>query len=124
MDEAIAGLAHAASAGAEAAVGQLTELAGGRSMCAIARSGESFPAAKYHEGRWAAFTEAARQLRRGGTRLEIEQLRESWRERRDAAPTGDWRAYRSGGVDALSELSTGHTDAAAGAGAADTRTSS
>ena len=41
----------------------LTALAGDASMCAIGRSGRSFPAAKYHEGRQAAAGQARRVLR-------------------------------------------------------------
>jgi hypothetical protein len=44
----------------------LTALAGDASMCAIGRSGRSFPAAKYHEGRQAAAGQARRLLRDGG----------------------------------------------------------
>jgi hypothetical protein len=45
----------------------LTALAGNASMCAIGRSGRSFPAAKYHEGRQAAAGQVRSLLRRTGT---------------------------------------------------------
>jgi len=99
-----ASLLEIASTGADAAAVMLTDLVAGRAMCAIARSGESFPAAKYHEGRMAAFSEAARLLRRDGSPAGVERIAVSWRERLDRAPAGDWRAYWSGGVDALTEL--------------------
>jgi hypothetical protein len=96
-----------AAAAAEGALAQLTELAGGRSMCAIGRSGESFPAAKYAEGRMAALDEASRNLRRGATRPDLDGLRTRWDAKRAAASGGDWLAYWTGGADALAELLTG-----------------
>jgi hypothetical protein len=93
-----------ARAGAAGALRELTALAGGASLCAIGRSGESFPAVKYHEGRMTAFGEATRVLDRGGDRADIEAVRETWVRLRRDAPAGDWAAYRAGGVDALSEL--------------------
>ena len=51
----------------------LAALAGDASMCAIGRSGRSFPAAKYHEGRQAASGQVRRMLRRaaaGGASAE------------------------------------------------------
>jgi len=104
MEGTPASLLEAASTGTEAAATALAELAAGRSMCAIARTGESFPAAKYHEGRMVAFGEAARLLRRGGTRTDLERVAQAWSEQRAIAGPGDWSAYRHGGVDALAEL--------------------
>ncbi len=93
-----------ARAGVDGALRELTALAGGASLCAIGRSGESFPAVKYHEGRMAAFREAVRTLERGGGRADIDALSDTWTRQRHSAPPGDWAAYRAGGADALAEL--------------------
>ena len=108
----------------------LTALAGDASMCAIGRSGRSFPAAKYHEGRQAAAGQVRRLLRRIGadagqgavaTALSgagaagvgsdaesaaLADVTSEWRQTLDdAASKGpDWVAYASGGMDALAEL--------------------
>lgn len=96
------------------AVRHLTALAGDASMCAIGRSGRSFPAAKYHEGRQAA----ASQLRRALLRLDtdeqsadaadaaVDAVRSQWQKTlTDAERKGpDWVAYASGGLDALAEV--------------------
>ena len=100
-----------ARAGFDAALEELSVLAGGASLCAIGRSGESFPAVKYHEGRMAAFREAMRVLERSGGRLDIEALRDTWTVQRRNAPPGDWAAYRAGGADALVELLDAHPPA-------------
>lgn len=99
----------------------LAALAGHASMCAIGRSGRSFPAAKYHEGRQAAAGQVRRALRRAdgpegrssgcdGT-LDAEaaalaDVTSEWRQRlEDAGSKGsDWVAYASGGLDALTEM--------------------
>jgi len=93
-----------ARTGADGALRELTALAGGASLCAIGRSGESFPAVKYHEGRLAAFGEATRALDRGADQADVEALRDTWARLRRDAPPGEWAAYRAGGADALSEL--------------------
>lgn len=89
----------------------LTALAGNASMCAIGRSGRSFPAAKYHEGRQAAASQVRRELRRGmtGGGDVLARAAEDWAAALDAAQHKgkDWIAYASGGVDVVSELSEG-----------------
>lgn len=90
------------------AVGHLTLLAGDASMCAIGRSGRSFPAAKYHEGRQAAAGQVRRALRADASvgPAVLDPLREEWTRTLDSAATKgtDWVAYASGGLDALAEL--------------------
>jgi hypothetical protein len=100
----------------------LTALAGDASMCAIGRSGRSFPAAKYHEGRQAAAGQARRVLRGGsagsagpsdGHRADesvaeaLDGVTSQWRQMlADAEAKGpDWVAYATGGLDALAEIS-------------------
>jgi hypothetical protein len=89
----------------------LAALAGDASMCAIGRSGRSFPAAKYHEGRQAASGQVRRLLRRGpsdtaSAAAVLDDVTSEWRQSLDdAASKGpDWVAYASGGLDALAEL--------------------
>lgn len=85
------------------AVRHLTALAGDASMCAIGRSGRSFPAAKYHEGRQSAATQARRSLSRGEP---LEAVRAQWRQTSESAQRKgpDWVAYAAGGLDALDEI--------------------
>ncbi|MEJ2577533.1 MAG: hypothetical protein P8Z68_00370 [Kineosporiaceae bacterium] len=91
----------------------LTDLAGNRSMCSIARSGESVPAVKYAEGALSALSELRRNARRAGVLDDpdgfatlTEALRRAWKERAASmAGSGrDWTAYLSGGDDALTVL--------------------
>jgi len=95
------------------AVRHLTALAGDASMCAIGRSGRSFPAAKYHEGRQAAAGQLLRLLRQEPSNLEdarhdeiIERVTSQWRRVLDDAATKgpDWAAYASGGLDAVADV--------------------
>jgi hypothetical protein len=92
----------------------LTSLAGDRSLCAIARSGESFPAAKYAEGALSALTEVRRTIRRDTTSGDevvvvvatVHTVLDRWDDRaRGMADAGqDWVAYLRGGQDALMSL--------------------
>ncbi len=91
----------------------LETLAGGRSMCAIGRSGQSFPAAKYHEGAVTALSDLRRDIRRRGRQGETADVTglarsaaERWRGRTTSSVTAgsDWCAYLAGGVDALERL--------------------
>ncbi|MGB9374216.1 MAG: hypothetical protein WCA82_08670 [Jiangellales bacterium] len=90
------------------AVRHLTALAGNASMCAIGRSGRSFPAAKYHEGRQSAAGDVRRALRRGPAGVDdvLADLRQRWQQTlADADAKGpDWVAYATGGLDALAEI--------------------
>jgi hypothetical protein len=91
----------------EDALRHLVQLAGDASMCAIGRSGRSFPAAKYHEGRQSAAAQLARRLGRGGdSSAALAEVREQWSAAHDAAQHRgpDWLAYAEGGLDALSEI--------------------
>ncbi len=90
----------------ERAVVDLTAASGGQALCAISRSGRPAPAAKYHEGRWAALTE----LRRSSPEGEVSAARavqDRWRQelqtllQREA--DANWLAYAEGGVDALTD---------------------
>jgi len=108
------------------AVRHLTALAGDASMCAIGRSGRSFPAAKYHEGRQAAASQVRRAVRSGAPRSGAPQsaddvpvtepqvladVRGQWQQTLESAQSKgpDWVAYATGGLDALSDI----TDASA-----------
>ena len=86
------------------AVHHLTLLAGDASMCAIGRSGRSFPAAKYHEGRQAAASQVRRALRTTPTPDVLDGLRHEWQQTLDSARGQDWVAYATGGLDALADL--------------------
>ncbi len=85
----------------------LTDLAAGSSMCAIARSGRSFPAAKYHEGRLAAGTAVRRALQDQPEPSEaLAAARERWVRTSPTLlrSTPDGQAYGAGGDDVLEEL--------------------
>lgn len=91
----------------------LQAVAGDRSMCAIGRSGQSFPAAKYHEGAVSALTELRRLVRQRQTQGEVvdvpsvtRRVADTWRGRAGSpvAAGPDWRAYLAGGVEALAAL--------------------
>ncbi|MCB0963524.1 MAG: hypothetical protein KDA98_09525 [Acidimicrobiales bacterium] len=88
---------------------ELAAAAGGASMCAISKVAGSVPAAKHLEGRLGALRDLRRALRKGEPGAEaVARLAARWEAEleavlaRDAGP--DWRAYRAGGVDELSEL--------------------
>jgi hypothetical protein len=90
----------------EQALARLTELAAGRSMCVVGRSGQSFPAAKYHEGAVAALSDLRRALASGGDpSTTLATVRERWTERSRASTLGeDWAAYNAGARDALAGI--------------------
>jgi protein-S-isoprenylcysteine O-methyltransferase Ste14 len=86
---------------------------GDQSMCAVARSGQSFPAAKYHEGAVGALREVARDVGRREREHAAANVAEvartaaaAWRGRSGgvAATNPDWRAYFAGGTQALEDL--------------------
>ncbi|MCS6712628.1 hypothetical protein JSY14_11570 [Brachybacterium sp. EF45031] len=80
-----------------------SEVMGDRNACARAKSGEAFPAGKFWEGKTAALGEL---LRTADDDLVVSatRLRDQWQDRPVAGPEGEARAYRQGGVDALTEL--------------------
>ena len=91
----------------------LQAVAGDRSMCAIGRSGRSFPAAKYHEGAVSALADVRRLVRQRqtqGSAVDVasvtRRVADTWRGRAESpVATGvDWRAYLAGGVEALAAL--------------------
>ena len=93
------------------AVRHLTALAGDASMCAIGRSGRSFPAAKYHEGRQSGAGDVRRALRRAPADAApadavVADVRQRWQQTLDGAHAKgpDWVAYATGGLDALAEI--------------------
>jgi hypothetical protein len=82
---------------------------GGQAVCALTKAGESVPAVKYAEGRWAALREVQRAYRPDTELAHVSAtVAATWVTQRElvvARSAGsDWIAYRSGGVDALTEL--------------------
>jgi hypothetical protein len=81
------------------------QASGGASACSFTKAGISVPSLKYAEGRWAALRELKSQ---GADRRAAERLGAQWREQLVALEareaSRDWLAYRSGGVDALTEF--------------------
>lgn len=87
----------------------LARIAGGRSMCEIGRSGQSFPAAKFHEGVVSALAEVRRRVEQdeaADVGSAARAAAEDWRTRAEGiSVTGpDWSAYLAGGTQALNEL--------------------
>ncbi len=98
--------------GAEA-MRAMEQASGGSSMCSFTKAGVAVPGLKYAEGRWAALRELRSQCVRSAVaetaaEAAAETLADLWRGYlADAQQTGashDWVAYRSGGVDALTEF--------------------
>ncbi|MFC5503320.1 hypothetical protein ACFPJ4_13815 [Lysinimonas soli] len=83
---------------------------GDSTACALAKSGRSYPSAKFHEGRVAALGEVLRGMPDGATQTwiaaAVAEVRGAWRLRRQpgADPEGEWASYRAGGLEALREL--------------------
>ena len=99
---------NAVEVGLEGAVSDLAAVSGDASLCYLSRSGGPVSGVKYHEGR----VSALRELRRGCRRGEQESLERTLREWRaeqeryaDRPGTDPWKAYRTGGVDALLTVS-------------------
>lgn len=95
------------------AQGTLMAGTGEASLCAISRSGESFPAAKFAEGAVSALVELRRAVRREGVDDDPAVLADrattlaaQWNERAgQLADAGrDWAAYLRGGREALAAL--------------------
>lgn len=87
---------------------ELTQVASGRSLCAISKSAGSVPGVKYLEGRLVAAGELARSITANTPCQQAWTLLDSWRhalERVSQSRFGpDWVAYRAGGVDELTEI--------------------
>jgi hypothetical protein len=82
---------------------------GGVAICTFTKAGIAVPAMKYAEGRWAALREVRRaSIANGSVQLATVAARSAWRAAIDKAGVDgagpDWIAYRSGGIDALVEL--------------------
>ncbi len=83
---------------------------GDSSACALTKSGRSFPAGKFHEGRVAALGELLRAIHDDSPPARIAEaiatLRASWEARPEPRTdtTGEWASYRAGGIEALREL--------------------
>ena len=91
---------------ANAAEADLAAAAGDLSLCVIGKSGESFPAVKYHEGRASAISMVRRSL---STEESIEESVEGVTKRfhdiaRLADGNDEWEAYRQGGLDMLNRI--------------------
>lgn len=93
----------------DAAADALNAVVGEGALCAVARSGQAFPAAKYREGALSALTEVRRALPPDLSAADtsvVLAVTERWRSRllrmRDPGP--DWVAYLNGGLDALQHL--------------------
>jgi hypothetical protein len=86
-----------------AAKKDLAAAAGDASLCVIAKSGGSFPAVKYHEGRAAALADVRRLVSRGSDlETAIVTTRKRWSNLSAlAAQSPDWAGYVQGAEDAL-----------------------
>lgn len=88
---------------------ELVAATGGASLCLVSKRGEAVDGPKYLEGRLAALLEVRRTVRRGGdlaTRAAAALV--EWSGELDDARRrglgGGWIAYRTGGVDELTDL--------------------
>lgn len=90
-----------------AAEAELLAASGDLTLCVIGKSGASYPAIKYHEGRTAALSMLERALPPNGDASEALTSTASHFDRFIALAEGnpDWRAYRDGAMDALSAAS-------------------
>jgi hypothetical protein len=88
-----------------AALQRLAAVAGDTAVCAVTKSGQAFPAAKFHEGAVAALGEVRRSLRLSGGEAGpvVGAVLEEWLDRESVAADrgADWRAYTAGGVEEL-----------------------
>ncbi len=84
------------------------EVLGNTSACAIAKSGQSFPAGKFFEGQTSALSELLR-TKSAQLSAEVVALHQIWSTRHIAGSPRDVEAYRSGGLEALAAfLPEGH----------------
>jgi hypothetical protein len=86
----------------------LVAAVGNSSLCAIGRSGDRLDGVKYLEGRTTALREFRRQLGDTSGAEAHREVEQRWQDHlrlalnRNMGP--DWVAYRTGGVDALTDL--------------------
>ncbi|HSP53922.1 MAG TPA: hypothetical protein VLO00_13590 [Cryobacterium sp.] len=87
-------------------------LLGETTSCALAKDGRSHPAAKFQEGKVAALGELSRRITDATDAVQIEAeaiaVRARWVDQvmPGSRPDRDWEAYRAGGIQAMSEIST------------------
>ncbi|TFD35272.1 hypothetical protein E3T37_15595 [Cryobacterium sp. TMT2-10] len=87
-------------------------LLGDTSSCALAKDGRSHPAAKFAEGKAAALGELLRRVADdtdpGGIVASATAVKIRWSNQPIPVtrPDRDWEAYRAGGIQALTELSS------------------
>ncbi|MFK5647381.1 hypothetical protein ACI3ET_12740 [Ornithinimicrobium sp. LYQ121] len=91
------------------AIDAMGVLTGDVSACARARDGQSFPAYKLHEGRYAAATSLHRELRSAADADVpglVEHAWETWQaeQERRASQSRDWQAYAAGGLETVTQL--------------------
>ncbi|HZK05519.1 MAG TPA: hypothetical protein VFC82_06665 [Actinomycetaceae bacterium] len=78
-------------------------LLGDVSACVRTKSGQTFPAGKFWEGRTAALSELLRSSS-GDLGAEAERLQREWTERSIPGNTREAESYRRGGLEALADL--------------------
>ena len=89
-----------------------SRLLGDTNSCALAKDGRSHPAAKFQEGRVAALGELARRTDddtdAGNVAAEALAVTIRWVQQTlpGARQDRDWAAYRTGGIEAMTEIST------------------
>lgn len=93
----------------QAALQALAAATGDVGLCTLARSGQSHPAAKFHEGSARALAGVRRALRRdpdADVATVLARTHEKWRADQEAfsGRSRDWDAYHAGGIDALERL--------------------
>jgi hypothetical protein len=92
----------------DAAAADLQRLSGGAAVCTFTRSGRAVPGIKYAEGRWAALRELHRARTSADGSASPHETLAAWQRQLDAVlergAGADWVAYRTGGVDALTDL--------------------
>ena len=87
-------------------------LLGDTTSCALAKDGRSHPAAKFQEGKVAALGELARRITddTAAAQITAEAAAVSGRWEGQVMPGSgldrDWEAYRAGGIQAMTEIST------------------
>lgn len=101
--------AHLLDEHVAAAEFQLTVATGSASLCSMSRAGEPISGVKYSEGAWAALREVRRAcMRSDSPRAAAEEVKDRWignrLVREQDGASADWRAYLTGGIDAIETL--------------------